>query len=201
MDCSPQGSSDHGISQARILELVAIFFSRESSQPRNQTHICVSSIVGRFFTQEAIREVWKFTYHLHCIYTVLVCKRYVSGFQPGKFKFWFLKLSGIIFFPGYFLWLLEFMDVEFADTENQQLHWFRRLLRDSALPADSKVTGKIESDTAHKPFYLYSQLLILEHQGPGLSQGGGEWLFQGLHHWLVEEQALANETTSDHLLV
>ena len=105
------------------------------------------------------------------------------------------------FFSGYFLWLLEFMDVEFADTENQQLRWFRRLLRDSALPADSNVTGKAESGTAHKPFYFYSQLLILEHQGPGLSQGGGEWLFQGLHHWLVEEQALANETTSDHLLV
>ena len=36
-DCSPPGSSVHGILQARILEWVAIFFSRESSQPRNQT--------------------------------------------------------------------------------------------------------------------------------------------------------------------
>ena len=34
MDCSPPGSSDHGIIQARILELVAIPFSRGSSQPR-----------------------------------------------------------------------------------------------------------------------------------------------------------------------
>ena len=32
MDCSPPGSSVHGISQARILEWVAICFSRESSQ-------------------------------------------------------------------------------------------------------------------------------------------------------------------------
>ena len=31
MDCSPPGSSVHGISQARILEWVAIFFSREES--------------------------------------------------------------------------------------------------------------------------------------------------------------------------
>ena len=33
MDCSPPGSSDHGISQARILEWLAISFSRGSSQP------------------------------------------------------------------------------------------------------------------------------------------------------------------------
>jgi len=35
MDCSPSGSSVHGISQARILEQVAISFSRGSSQPRD----------------------------------------------------------------------------------------------------------------------------------------------------------------------
>ena len=35
MDCSPPGSSVHGILQARILEWVAIPFSRESSQPRD----------------------------------------------------------------------------------------------------------------------------------------------------------------------
>ena len=42
VDCSPPDSSVHGISQARILEWIAIFFSRESSQPRDQTLIsCV----------------------------------------------------------------------------------------------------------------------------------------------------------------
>ena len=35
MDCSPPGSSVHGILQARILEWVAMPFSRESSQPRD----------------------------------------------------------------------------------------------------------------------------------------------------------------------
>ena len=50
MDCSLSGSSVHGISQARILEWVAISFSRESSQPRDQTHI--SCIAGGFFTTE-----------------------------------------------------------------------------------------------------------------------------------------------------
>ena len=39
MDCSPPGSSVHGISQARILEWIVISFSRGSSQPRDQTLI------------------------------------------------------------------------------------------------------------------------------------------------------------------
>jgi len=48
MDYSPPGSSVHGILQARILEWVAILFSRESSQPRDQ--IQVFCIAGGFFT-------------------------------------------------------------------------------------------------------------------------------------------------------
>ena len=50
MDCSIPGSSVHGISQARILEWVAISSSRGSSWPRDLTHI--SCIAGRFFTTE-----------------------------------------------------------------------------------------------------------------------------------------------------
>ena len=42
MDCSLPASSVYGISQARILEWVAISFSRGSSQPKDRT--CVSSI-------------------------------------------------------------------------------------------------------------------------------------------------------------
>ena len=37
MDCSLSGSSVHGIFQARVLEWIAISFSRGSSQPRNLT--------------------------------------------------------------------------------------------------------------------------------------------------------------------
>ena len=39
VDCSPPGSSAHGILQARILEWVAMPFSRGSSQPRDQTRV------------------------------------------------------------------------------------------------------------------------------------------------------------------
>ena len=54
MDCSPPGSSVHGILQATILEWVAFPFSRGSSQPRNGTQ--VSRIEGIFFTSWATRE-------------------------------------------------------------------------------------------------------------------------------------------------
>ena len=50
MDCSPAVSSVCGIPQARILEWVAIPFSRVSFQPRDQTQI--SCIAGRFLSYQ-----------------------------------------------------------------------------------------------------------------------------------------------------
>ena len=49
MDCLP-GSSVHGISQAVILEWIAISFSRGSSRARDWA--CISCTAGRFFTTE-----------------------------------------------------------------------------------------------------------------------------------------------------
>ena len=71
VDCSPPGSSVHGILQARILEWVAISFSRRSSWPRNQTG--VSYTAGRFFT------IW--------VTGTPYCSG--KGFPPsGRGKFW-----------------------------------------------------------------------------------------------------------------
>ena len=50
VDCNLPGSSVHGVLQARILEWVAIPFSRGSSHPRNWTQ--VSRIGGGFFMSE-----------------------------------------------------------------------------------------------------------------------------------------------------
>ena len=47
MDCNLPGSSVHGIFQARILEWVAIPFSRGTSQPRDQTRVSRVSCIGR----------------------------------------------------------------------------------------------------------------------------------------------------------
>ena len=54
MDCSPPGSSVHGILQERMLEWVSMPFSKGSSQSRDQMQ--VSHIAGGFFTVWAIRE-------------------------------------------------------------------------------------------------------------------------------------------------
>ena len=68
LDCSPPGSSVHGIFQTRILEWVVISFSRGSSWPRDKT--CVSCIADRFFTGWAIRKALTF---------LTVCNWVLSG--------------------------------------------------------------------------------------------------------------------------
>ena len=55
-DYSPPCSSAHEISQARILEWIAISFSRGSSWPRDWIHI--SSLAGTFFTTEPPGKPW-----------------------------------------------------------------------------------------------------------------------------------------------
>ena len=47
MDSSPQGSSVHGILQARILEWAAISFPRGSSWPSDRTYVSYNSCIGR----------------------------------------------------------------------------------------------------------------------------------------------------------
>ena len=54
MDCSLPGFSVHGILQARVLEWVAISFSRASSQTRDRTR--VSHIAGKCFNLWATKE-------------------------------------------------------------------------------------------------------------------------------------------------
>ena len=55
--CDPMDYTVHGILQVRILEWVAVPFSRGSSQPRDRTQ--VSGLVGRFFTSCVTREAQK----------------------------------------------------------------------------------------------------------------------------------------------
>ena len=65
MDCYLPGSSVHGTLQARVLEWVAISFSRGSFRPKDSTQ--VSCIAGRLFTVWAasycvlitVRSVWR----------------------------------------------------------------------------------------------------------------------------------------------
>ena len=72
MDCSPPGSTVHGISQARKLEWVAISSSRGSSQPRDWTG--VSCIAGRFFTSWATREAQRIIKQLLLVKNIMTSK-------------------------------------------------------------------------------------------------------------------------------
>ena len=126
MDCSPLGSSVCGISQARILEWVAISFSRGSSQARAQIRI---SFIGKWiiyykgslkfwlpgFLVFVCLFVFAKAYHLSWLLTYLfraVAQRYLRGCLPSVSpqKIHWIKrdsqLFGCAFFPLY-LFLTE----------------------------------------------------------------------------------------------
>ena len=94
MDCSPPGSSVHGILQSRILEWVAMSSSRGSSQPKDQTQ--VSCIAGRFFTTEppgkprptprmALFSFWKFLPVCSIDASDSTCLKLMAYFCPFSF--------------------------------------------------------------------------------------------------------------------
>ena len=75
MDCSPPGSTVHGILQTRILELVAMPSSPESTWPRDRIKIsCISCIAGGFFITSASWEA-----HLEDISSVQFSRSDVSN--------------------------------------------------------------------------------------------------------------------------
>ena len=83
MDCSPPGSSVHGIFQARILEWVAISYSRGSSRPRDQIQVsCVSCISRQILYHRAIWEapyypIYTMLYYIECIISYIICREYI----------------------------------------------------------------------------------------------------------------------------
>ena len=80
MDCSLPGSSVHEIFQARVLEWVAISFSRGSSQPRDRTR--VSRIAGRRFTVWATREA-----HVWCLTSLQTIRAFVLSTDANLTSF------------------------------------------------------------------------------------------------------------------
>ena len=66
-DCSPPGSSVHEISQARMLEWVAIPFSRGAFWPRDRTPVsCITRwILNHWATREALIELVQASKHTH----------------------------------------------------------------------------------------------------------------------------------------
>ena len=71
MDCSPPGSSVHKISQARILERVAISFFRGSSWPSDWIRVSYASCTGRriLYQWDTWDKPWEFLYE---------CQKYLA---------------------------------------------------------------------------------------------------------------------------
>ena len=82
MDCSPPGSSVHGILQARTLEWVAISFSRGSSQPRDRTW--TPALQAESLLTELPGNWLRNLYKLNCFYI-----SYYYSFSEAEIPFFF----------------------------------------------------------------------------------------------------------------
>ena len=106
MDCSPPDSSVHGISQARILEWVAISFSRGSSWSRHQTWF--SCICRRILYHFPLREALNSTLF----------------WVPFVKLWWLFCFSFLSFFSFFFfflaLWILQLFSV---NSQGLDLHF------------------------------------------------------------------------------
>ena len=75
MDCGPSGSSVHGIFQARVLEWIAISFSRGSFRPRNRSQ--VSRIAGRRFYRLSLLQI-------KCDQKAVLKPSHIQGKKPNQ---------------------------------------------------------------------------------------------------------------------
>ena len=84
MDCSLLGSSIHGISQARILEWLAISYSRGSSQTRGWAWVsCIGrQILYHWVTREARSSVYPNTYYVFSRKKVLAAQSCLTLCDP-----------------------------------------------------------------------------------------------------------------------
>ena len=91
MDYSPLGSSVCGILQARILQWVAIPFSRGASQPKAWN--CISCVAGGFLTIWATREAWELprTVDSQAASRTLPGRSYLGFNQPARWHWCTLK--------------------------------------------------------------------------------------------------------------
>ena len=84
VDCSPPGSSVRGISQARILELVAISYSRRSSWFRDWTHVSYDGRQILCTSEPRGKPIINYSSYFMCISLVFTkCTCSVPRSSPG----------------------------------------------------------------------------------------------------------------------
>ena len=106
MDCSLPGSSVHRI-EARILEWVAIPFSRGSSWPRDRSQ--VSCIAGRFFTIWTIREA-HISLHICTNSENILYQDQTLRSTIGSGYWWYLNLGSSLVTNVSFWWMMLITD-------------------------------------------------------------------------------------------
>ena len=111
-------SSVHGILQARILEWVAVSFSRRSSQPRGRTNVSCISCTGRLILYHWV------TWQLHrCIYW--------SSHQPTYLRYVHFIINYILIFylkkEYYWKWMNNIFFTKKKTLFKSQCQWFHSL--------------------------------------------------------------------------
>ena len=117
LDCSPPGSSVHGISQTRRLEWVAISFSRGSFLLRDWTHV---SCIGRWIlNQWATWEAQTHSYIIPCQFTNIISGSFLNYVIRSKQKYK----------PTYHLW-----NIRERHRHKMKEVWIRDTLHGEKLP-------------------------------------------------------------------
>ena len=125
MNCSPPGSSVCGILQERILEWVAMPFSRGSSQTRDQTYLShISLVAGRFFTTSTTWEApFNWQYRKPSLPPPNSYRALCLTQAPCTF-FFFSFLFVCLFIPFFFNWRINALQycIGFRHTSTWNSH-------------------------------------------------------------------------------
>ena len=119
MDCSPPDSSVHGISQARILEWVAISFSRRSSWPRDRTCVSFGPCINRGIPHRTTWEAPDVMSTLHWI------RDFRGTILTGKHGDWSLQRVAVKYFT-----LILVRKQSFCESQIRALRTPASLLRE-----------------------------------------------------------------------
>ena len=104
MDCSLPGSSVLGISQARILEWVAIFLSGDCPNPGIEPRS--PALAGRFFTTDQPGKPLNSCLSIYLFYTLEMSSTWIYGNISGKIKTWLSSNSKLKLFV-YSSWAMD----------------------------------------------------------------------------------------------
>ena len=166
-DCHRRGSSVHGIFKARVLEWVAISFSRGSSQPRHGMRLsCISYNEGKFYICWAIKEANSTRSQQEPI------TEWKSSSNPFLLStLWLLFSSDLAFFSNLGFWSVLFLSpLSVCPSTNPCIHWRIQLVVHSSfqvLPTTYVLSDGLRS---------VPQMTMLSSEGLGTPCG----LF--LHH-------------------